>query len=113
MTRASSQNVSKFYRTVKLSAKNLRLFHLVWGVEHFRPYLYGQPIEVCNSLKWLYNFREPEGQIACWLEVLAEYEFTITHRPGVKHTNADALSQNSFEHLHTLELTATPVSSVK
>ena len=27
MTRASSQNVGKFYRIVKLSAKNLRLFH--------------------------------------------------------------------------------------
>ena len=27
MTRASSRNVSKFYQTVKLSTKNLRLFH--------------------------------------------------------------------------------------
>ena len=27
MTRASSQNVGKFYRTGKLSAENLRLFH--------------------------------------------------------------------------------------
>ena len=29
MTRASSRNVGKFYRTVKLSAKNLCLFHEV------------------------------------------------------------------------------------
>ena len=27
MTRTSSRNVGKFYQTVKLSAKNLRLFH--------------------------------------------------------------------------------------
>ena len=27
MTRASSRNIGKFYRTVKLSAKNLHLFH--------------------------------------------------------------------------------------
>ena len=88
---------------------------LVWGIKHFRPYLYGQSFEVRtdhNSLKWLYSFREPERQIARWLEVLAEYEFTITHRPGVKHTNADALSRSSLEHPHSLELTAAPVSPV-
>ena len=33
------------------------------------------------------------GQIARWLEVLAEYDFTILHRPGLKHSNADALSR--------------------
>ena len=32
MTRASSQNVGKFYRTVKLSAKNLCLFHKSYEV---------------------------------------------------------------------------------
>ena len=28
--------------------------------------------------------------MARWLESLAEYEFTVQHRPGKKHTNADA-----------------------
>ena len=32
-------------------------------------------------------------QVARWLESLAEYEFTVQHRPGKKHTNADALSR--------------------
>ena len=31
--------------------------------------------------------------MARWLESLAEYEFTVRHRPGKKHTNADALSR--------------------
>ena len=99
----------------KYAATRKEMLALVWGIKHFRPYLYGQSFEVRtdhNSLKWLYSFREPEGQIARWLEVLAEYEFTITHRPGVKHTNADALSRSSLEHPHSLELTAAPVSPV-
>eukprot|EP00731_Ephydatia_muelleri_P035359 Em0116g11a len=46
-----------------------------------------------GALQWLYSFKEPEGQVARWLESLAEYEFTVQHRPGKKHTNADALSR--------------------
>ena len=39
------------------------------------------------------NFNEPEGQVARWLESLAEYDFEIEHRSGKKHQNADALSR--------------------
>ena len=35
MTRASSRNVGKFYRTLKLSAKNLRLFHALISNHYF------------------------------------------------------------------------------
>ena len=31
--------------------------------------------------------------MARWLEVLQSYSFTIQHRPGPKHSNADALSR--------------------
>lgn len=37
--------------------------------------------------------KEPEGQLARWLEKLAEYKFGIIHRPGRLHTNADSLSR--------------------
>ena len=46
-----------------------------------------------NSLKWLNSFKHPEGQVARWLEKLSEYNFTIEHRPGRKHSNADSLSR--------------------
>ena len=39
------------------------------------------------------NFKSPEGQLARWLEKLQEYQFTIVHRPGRRHNNADALSR--------------------
>ncbi|KRY05139.1 Retrovirus-related Pol polyprotein from transposon, partial [Trichinella patagoniensis] len=48
---------------------------LVWAVKQFRPYLYGQKFTARtdhHSLRWLRNFREPEGQVARWLEQLAE-----------------------------------------
>ena len=46
-----------------------------------------------GSLTWLQNFREPEGQLACWLERLQEFDFEIVHRRGKRHTNADAVSR--------------------
>ena len=77
-------------------ATRRELLALIWGARHFRPYLFGRPFIARtdhNSLKWLRNFREPEGQVARWLEILAEYDFKVVHRPGPQHTNADALSR--------------------
>ena len=39
------------------------------------------------------NFKNPEGQIARWLEILGTYNFKIKHRAGRIHSNADALSR--------------------
>ena len=46
-----------------------------------------------GSLVWVRNFKEPEGQLARWLERLEEYDFTVNHRRGSQHSNADALSR--------------------
>lgn len=39
------------------------------------------------------SFKEPEGQVARWLECLQEYEFEVVHRAGKEHINADVLSR--------------------
>jgi hypothetical protein len=39
------------------------------------------------------NFKEPQGQLARWLEVLSQYHMHIQHRAGKKHGNADGLSR--------------------
>ncbi|KAJ8385120.1 hypothetical protein AAFF_G00192610 [Aldrovandia affinis] len=44
------------------------------------------------ALQWLMLFKEPEEQVACWIEELQAYDFTVVHRAGACHTNADALS---------------------
>eukprot|EP00731_Ephydatia_muelleri_P023738 Em0016g9a len=80
----------------KYCATRKEMLALMWAVGQFRPYLLGRPFTVRtdhSALQWLYSFKEPEGQVARWLESLAEYEFTVQHRPGKKHTNADALSR--------------------
>ena len=82
----------------KYSATRREMLALIWGIKHFRSYLYGQKFDARtdhNSLKCLHSFHEPEGRVARWLEVLSEYDFTIVHRPGAKHSYADALSRSN------------------
>ncbi|XP_026022288.1 uncharacterized protein LOC113021785 [Astatotilapia calliptera] len=72
------------------------LLAVVDFTSHFRQYLLGRPFKVRtdhSSLRWLTKMKEPEGQLARWLEKLAEYNFEIIHRPGRVHTNADSLSR--------------------
>ena len=44
-----------------------------------------------STLQWLHSV-EPKGRIAQWIVTLQEYSFTIKHRPGISHGNADDLS---------------------
>ena len=46
-----------------------------------------------NSLVWLTKFRNIQGQLARWLEELSQYDFSIIHRPGKLHGNADGMSR--------------------
>ena len=72
------------------------LLAVVTFVRQFRPYLLGTHFQVRTdhgSLSWLYNFKNPEGQLARWLEQLQEYNFSVIHRQGKRHGNADALSR--------------------
>ena len=72
------------------------LLAVVFFTHQFRSYLIGRQFVLRTdhgSLVWLKNFREPEGQVARWLERLQEFDFQVIHRRGKKHTNADALSR--------------------
>ena len=71
------------------------LLAVVYFVKYFRHYLYGKKFKIRtdhSALKWLFNFKEPEGQVAHWLESLSAFDFEIEHRPGRQHRNADGLS---------------------
>lgn len=51
-------------------------------VKHFQPYILGRRFTLRTnhgSLTWLSRFKEPEGQLAQWLEELQEYDFEIVH----------------------------------
>ena len=72
------------------------LLAIVYFVKYFRHYLYGRQFLLRTdhgSLRWLFNFKEPEGQVARWIETLSTFTFEIEHRPGKQHGNADDLSR--------------------
>jgi hypothetical protein len=72
------------------------LLAVVTFVKKFRHYLSGKRFTVRtnhSSLQWLMNFKEPEGQVARWIEYLSAFDFEIIHRPGKEHSAADALSR--------------------
>jgi len=72
------------------------LLAVVFFMKHFQQYLLGVQFVVRTdhaALQWLRRTPEPIGQQSRWLEVLEEFNFSVEHRPGTKHGNADALSR--------------------
>jgi hypothetical protein len=58
------------------------MLSLVFFVKKFRHYLLGKKFQIRTdhkALSWLWNFKEPEGQIARWQAYLSEYEMEIVH----------------------------------
>ena len=56
------------------------LLALVFKMCDFHPYLFGRMFIARthhNSLKWLHNFQDPEGQVVRWLENLVEYNLKV------------------------------------
>lgn len=42
------------------------------------------------------GFKDLEGQLVRWLEILGTYDYEVVYRPGNRHGNADALSRRPF-----------------
>ena len=62
----------------------------------FRSYLRGAKFTLRmdhKSLVWLHRFKDTEGMMARWLHTLHQFQFTIVHRAGRDHGNADGLSR--------------------
>lgn len=69
---------------------------VVSAVRKFKAYLWGRPVRLRTdnaAVSFMMRLKEPEGQLARWLEELGSYDLLIEHRAGVKHGNADALSR--------------------
>ena len=80
----------------KYCATRKELLTLVRFTRQYRPFLLGRTLRVRtdhNSLTWLTQFRDLQGQLARWMEELSQYSMVIEHRPGVKHGNADGMSR--------------------
>ena len=66
-------------------ATHRELLAVVKGMKHFRPYLYRREFKLRTDhafLRWLCRRKEPSDQVACWLEIMAEFQYTIEHGAG-------------------------------
>ena len=90
----ASRTLSKPERNYCVTRREL--LAVVHFVKYFRSYLFGHHFTIRtdhSSLRWLLAFKDPQNQVARWIQTLSEYDFEIEHRPGVKHGNADGLSR--------------------
>lgn len=81
----------------KYGATEQECLAVVWGVRHFRCYVYGRSFQVitdCRALKWLMNTRDPSSRLARWNLLLQEYDMEVIHKAGRANQNADALSRS-------------------
>ena len=69
---------------------------VVYAVQRFRYYLWGQPFKLitdCKAMQWLTSTAKLRSKIARWSLILAEYDFEIEHRAGKDNTVPDLLSR--------------------
>lgn len=69
---------------------------VVWAIQHFRPYLYGQHFKIFTdhrALRWLQTFKANSSRLTRWNMELQGYDFEIIHKSGKNNSNADALSR--------------------
>ena len=70
------------------------LLAVVESVNHFRHYVHGQKFRIRTDhapLRSVLKVKEPEAQLARWIEFLSPFEYEIEYRKGQRHTNADAM----------------------
>lgn len=75
------------------------LWAIVWSIRHFRQYLTGHSFRIITDHKPLLGLRkmaldcDPTGRRARWALEIDSYDWTIEHKQGLKHSNADPLSR--------------------
>ena len=77
-------------------ATELECLAIVFGINEFRPYIFGQEFTVVTdhkALTWLAKLQETNPRLTRWILSLSQYNFNIVYRPGKSHNNADGLSR--------------------
>ena len=81
----------------RYSTTEKELLAILFGIEHFRPYIYGRKFSLFTDhrpLVWLHNMKNPGSKSNRWRLRLSEYDYTVIYKPGKINSNADALSRN-------------------
>ena len=90
-----SRKLSKAEEKYCITRKELLAVY--YFVTYYKHYLLGKHFIIRTdhkALQWMLNWEKPTtSQYCSWIAELEIYNFTIKHRAGVKHQNADFLSR--------------------
>ena len=84
----------------KYSSIQREALALVWGLQHFHYWVFGQHVTLVTDhcpLAYLKSMAPKSQLLSRWLLILQCYDFNIKHRPGKANANADALSRCPLE----------------
>jgi len=90
----ASRVLSKYEKNYSIT--ELELLCVVWGIQHFRPYLYGRTFQIITdhqALTTVMKMKNPTSKITRMLLQLQEYDYYFSFRPGKLHHAADALTR--------------------
>jgi hypothetical protein len=93
--------IAFFSKTFDDTQRNYQIYDkemlaVMLALEHWRHFLQGVHFDIWTDHKNLEYFREPQKlnrRQARWFTELAEYNFTLSHRPGKLNIIADVLSR--------------------
>jgi hypothetical protein len=90
----ASRSLNKSERNY--STIDRELLAMVYAVDKFRYYLYGQHFTIItdhNPLVYLNNITLTSERLTRWRLKLSEYDFEVKYRKGAQNVNADTLSR--------------------
>ena len=83
------------------SIYELELLGVVWSVEHFKYYLYGEPFTVIADQRALLSImrenrsnKSYNSRLTRWVDRLLPFDFSIDHLPGSKMGLVDYISRD-------------------
>ncbi len=87
-----------------------KCYALVWGIMHFRQYLYRNHFTFRTNHKppmWLTMVSNAYGRRKRWINTFQDFCFKILDRVRSRHNNADALSRNLLMLLRKMKMQVT------
>ena len=94
----------------KYALKELELLAVVWGLEHFRVYIYGKPVELLTDhqaleplIKRNRSNKTYGARLTRWLDRLGHFDIQIKHIAGNHLKLTDYLSRNPISERERIE----------
>ncbi|XP_041421806.1 uncharacterized protein LOC121394536 [Xenopus laevis] len=85
-----------FPRETRYSVIEKECLAIKWALESLRCYLLGQEFSLVTDhhpLIWINRMKDKNARVTRWYLAIQPFRFTVHHRPGSQHHNADYLSR--------------------